>query len=307
MAESLDPAAAAGREGFHSGFVSIVGRPNVGKSTLLNRLVGEKISIVSAKPQTTRHALRGILTLPEAQIVFVDTPGLHKPRNLLGERLNATVRRTLREVDAVVFVLDASQQIGGGDAFLAHELGGTSTPVIPVINKADLVLPPRLLDQMETAGRLGPFREVLTTSAVRGTGLDDLTRALVGLLPEGPQYYPAGTLTDEPEAVLVAEIVREKALELTREEVPHSVAVVVDEMERREGADLVDVHALIYVERDSQKAILIGRGARMLKEIGTRARREIEALLGSRVFLDLRVRVQAHWQRSEAHLERFGY
>jgi GTP-binding protein Era len=307
VADSIEPAAAAGQEGFRSGFVSIVGRPNVGKSTLLNRLIGGKVSIVSAKPQTTRHAVRGILTRPDVQIVFVDTPGLHKPRNLLGERLNAIVRRTLREVDAVVFVLDASQAIGGGDAFLAHELAATPTPVIPVINKADLVAPPRLLDQIDAAGALGPFREVLTSSAVRGTGLDDLTRALVELLPAGPQYYPAGTLTDQPEAVLVAEIVREKALELTREEVPHSVAVVVDEMELREGTDLVDVHALIYVERDSQKAILIGRGARMLKEIGTRARREIEALLGSRVFLDLRVRVQAHWQRSAALLERFGY
>ncbi len=293
--------------GFRSGFVCVVGRPNVGKSTLLNRLVGGKVAIISDKPQTTRHAIRGILTLPEAQIIFIDTPGLQRPRNLLGERMNQVVRRTLHEVDAVAFVLDASQPIGGGDGFISRELGQLTTPVICVVNKADLVLPPRLLDQMEAARALGAWKDVLSTSATRGTGLEDLARGLIGLLPEGPVYYPSDSVGDQPDRLMVAELIREKVLDLTREEVPHSIAVVVEEMEPRQGSDLIEIHASIYAERDSQKGILIGRGARMLKEIGSRARREIETLLGRRVFLDLRVKVEPHWPRREALLRRFGY
>jgi GTP-binding protein Era len=299
--------AAGGEPGFRSGFVCVVGRPNTGKSTLLNRLVGTKVAIISDKPQTTRHAIRGILTLPDAQIVFIDTPGLHKPRNLLGERMNQVVRRTLHEVDAVAFVLDASQPVGGGDSFIAAELGQLATPVICVVNKADLVAPPRLLEQVKAARALGEWADVLTTSATRGTGLGDLARGLVGLVPEGPLYYPSDSLTDQPEQLVVAELIREKVLDLTREEVPHSIAVVVEEMGPREGSDLIDIQASIYAERDSQKGILIGRGGRMLREIGSRARREIEALLGSRVFLDLRVKIEPHWPRREALLRRFGY
>ncbi|MGH2731864.1 MAG: GTPase Era [Actinomycetota bacterium] len=293
--------------GFRSGFVCVVGRPNVGKSTLTNRLVRGKVAITSDKPQTTRHAIRGILTLPEAQIVFIDTPGLQRPRNLLGERMNQVVRRTLREVDAVVFVLDASQPVGGGDGFISRELGQLATPVICVVSKADLVAPPRLLDQMETARALGEWRDVLSTSATRGTGLDYLARGLIELLPEGPVYYPSDSLRDQPDHLVVAELIREKVLDLTRKEVPHSVAVVVEEMGRRDGSDLVEIHAAIYAERDSQKGILIGKRGQMLKEIGSRARREIEALLGSRVFLDLRVKIEPHWPRREALLRRFGY
>ncbi|MGH9195408.1 MAG: GTPase Era, partial [Acidimicrobiia bacterium] len=276
-------------------------------STLLNQLVKSKVAIVSDKPQTTRHAIRGVVTLPDAQIVLVDTPGLHKPRTLLGERLNSVVRTTLEEVDAIVFMLDASVTIGKGDTYIANELAGLQTPVVCVINKADKVLPPQLLAQMEVARRLGQYKELLTTSAKNGTGITDVLTTVTGFLPEGPMLYPAETITDQPENLVIAEIIREKALDLTREEVPHSVAVVIDEMQKRPDADLIDVFAIAYVERESQKGILIGRGGKMLKEIGTRARKEIEALLGSKIYLDLRVKVEPHWQRNAELVKRLGY
>jgi GTP-binding protein Era len=293
--------------GHRSGFVCIVGRPNVGKSTLLNALVNSKVAIVSDKPQTTRHAIRGIVTRPEAQIVFVDTPGLHRPKDALGRHLNDIAHQNLRDVDEVVFVLDAAARIGAGDAFIARALATIGTPVICVITKADLVMPPVLLSQIEAAKRLGDWKEVLTTSSPRGTGISDLVRALMEGLPEGPAYYPPDSVSDQPQAMAVSELVREKVLELLSEEVPHSVAVVVDEIEPGESPDVLLVTASIYVERDSQKGIVIGRGGRMLKEIGTRARPDVEALLGSRVFLDLRVKVEPNWPRREALLERFGY
>lgn len=294
-------------QAFRSGFACLMGRPNVGKSTLLNQLVKSKVAIISDKPQTTRHAIRGVVTVPDAQIVLVDTPGLHKPRTLLGERLNNVVRITLAGVDAIVFMLDASQTIGKGDTFIANELAGLDTPVICVINKADKVLPPELLAQMEVAQRLGRWKEVLTTSATNGTGIDDVLSSIAGLLPEGPMLYPAGTTTDQPENLVIAEMIREKALDLTREEVPHSVAVVIQEIQKRSDGDLIDVFAIVYVERDSQKGILIGRGGKMLKEIGTRARKEIEALLGSKIYLDLRVKVEPNWQRNAEIVKRMGY
>jgi len=292
---------------YRSGFVCLVGRPNVGKSTLLNRLVDAKVAIGSDKPRTTRHAVRGILTLPEAQIVFVDTPGLHRPKDALGRRLNDTAYQNLRDVDEIVFVLDASAKIGAGDAFIARALAGIGTPVICVVTKADLVLPPKLLSQMEAARALGDWKDVLTTSSPRGTGISDLVRALVGGLPEGPQYYPPESVSDQPRALAISEMIREKVLELLSEEVPHSVAVVVDEIEPGDSPEVLLVTASIYVERDSQKGIVIGRGGRMLKEIGTRARPEAEELLGSRVFLDLRVKVEPNWPRREGLVERLGY
>jgi GTP-binding protein Era len=298
----------ANREpGFRSGFVCLVGRPNVGKSTLLNRLVDSKVAIVSDKPQTTRHAVRGILTLPEAQIVFVDTPGLHRPKDALGRRLNDIAHQNLRDVDEIVFVLDASARIGAGDAYIARALAGTGTPVVCVVTKADLVLPPKLLSQIEAARALGDWKDVLTTSSPRGTGISDLVRALVDGLPEGPQYYPPESVSDQPQALAISEMIREKVLELLSEEVPHSVAVVVDEIEPGDSPDVLLVSASIYVERDSQKGIVIGRGGSMLREIGTRARPEAEELLGSRVFLDLRVKVEPNWPRREGLAERFGY
>jgi GTP-binding protein Era len=295
------------RGSHRSGFVCLVGRPNVGKSSLLNRLVSSKVAIVSDKPQTTRHAVRGILTLPEAQIVFVDTPGLHRPRDALGRRLNDVARDALRDVDEIVFVLDASERIGAGDAFIARALLDLSAPVICVVTKADLVTPPELLKQMEVARSLGSWRDVLTTSSKRGTGISDVVQALLAGLPEGPQYYPPESVSDQPQAVAVSEVIREKVLELLAEEVPHSVAVVVDEIEPGEAPDVLLVQASVYVERDSQKGIVIGKGGRMLSEIGSRARPDIEALLGSRVFLQLRVRVEPSWPRREGLLERFGY
>ena len=295
------------RPGYRSGFVCIVGRPNVGKSTLLNRLVSSKVTIVSDKPQTTRQAVRGILTRDDAQIVFVDTPGLHRPRDALGRRLNEVARENLRDVDEIIFVLDASAPIGAGDAYIARVLAEIPTPVICVITKADLVMPPKLLQQIDKAKSLGSWREVLTTSSPRGTGFSDLVRALVEGLPEGPQYYPDGSVSDQPRATAASELIREKVLELLVEEVPHSVAVVVDDIEVGDQPDVLVVRASIYVERDSQKGIVIGRGGRMLKEIGSRARPDVEELLGSRVFLELRVKVEPNWPRREALLERFGY
>ena len=292
---------------FKSGFVSIVGRPNVGKSTLTNQLVHNKVAIMSNKPQTTRNAIRGILNLEEAQIVFIDTPGLHKPKTLLGERLNSIVRRTFNEVDVIAFVLDVSEPFGGGDEFIARELAELKTPVICLLNKADRSDPTKLLERIEEARGLGVWKDVLTTSATLGTGLKDFLDLVVELLPPGPRFYPPDAVSDQPDTLVVSELIREKIIERTREEVPHSIAVVVEEIQPREGTDLIDISAAVFVERDSQKGIVIGRGGRMLKEIGTRAREEIEALLGSRVFLDLRVKVEPNWQRKDQMLDRLGY
>lgn len=292
---------------FKSGFVSIVGRPNVGKSTLTNQLVHNKVAIMSNKPQTTRNAIRGILNLENAQVVFIDTPGLHKPKTLLGERLNSIVRRTFTEVDVIAFVMDVSEPFGGGDEFIARELAALDTPVICLLNKADRSDPTRLLERIEKARGMGVWKDVLTTSATLGTGLNDFLDLVVDLLPPGPRFYPPDAVSDQPDTLVVAELIREKIIERTMQEVPHSIAVVVEEIQPREGSDLVDISAAVFVERDSQKGIVIGRGGRMLKEIGTRAREEIEALLGSRVFLDLRVKVEPNWQRKDQMLDRLGY
>lgn len=290
-----------------SGFVAVAGRPNVGKSSILNQLVGQKVSITANRPQTTRFAIRGILTRPDAQIVFVDTPGLHKPKSALGQRLNSVVRDWIHDVDVVAAVFDASSEIGSGDKFVTDEIFAFPVKALAIVNKADKVLPPVLLSQMEKVRALGDWVDVLTTSAKRGTGFTDLADTLVGLMPEGPQLYPAETVTDTPEDVAIAELIREKAVMAVKEEVPHSIAVVVNETEAREGKDLIDIYATLYVERDSQKGILIGAGGKMLKKIATQARMDIEKLLGSQVYLDLVVKVEHEWQRDERALERFGY
>jgi GTP-binding protein Era len=295
-----------GKDAFRSGFVSLVGRPNVGKSTLLNAFVGRKVAITSRTPQTTRNAIRGVLTGDGWQIVFVDTPGLHKPKTLLGERLNAVVRRTLHEVDAVVFMLDAKQPVGTGDAFVAREVLATRTPAICVVNKMDAAKRDELVAQLSAAQELGEWKEIIPISAARGTKVDELQELLASLLPEGPQYYPPDMVTDQPRDVLLAEVVREKALQLTHQEVPHSIAVVTEEViERADG--LVEIHATVFVERDSQKGIVIGKGGSMLKQIGTRAREDLEWLLGTKVFLRLQVKVSKDWQRDPRKLERLGY
>ena len=293
---------------FRSGFVGIIGRPNVGKSTLLNRLAGQKLAITSDKPQTTRNRIRAVITLETSQMIFVDTPGFHKPREALGEKLNAMVLSTLRDVDVILFVLDGTQTIGKGDLFIAGELEKVDTPVVGVINKIDLLEPAKVMSQIDVGRHLYPFSEVVPVSSKVGTGIDILVGLLEKFLLPGPQYFPGDMVSDQPEAVLVSELIREKALELTRDEVPHSVAVIIEDIKPRENRDdLVDVEAVIYVERESQKGIVVGKGGRMIKEIGTRARQEIEPLLGNKVFLDLRVKVQKDWSKNPEFIKRLDY
>jgi GTP-binding protein Era len=295
---------------YRSGFACFVGRPNAGKSTLTNALVGHKIAIMSDRPQTTRHAVRGIVHRPDAQLVIVDTPGFHKPRTLLGERLNDVVRATLTEVDVIGFCVAADEKVGPGDRFIAGELRRLAgrTPVVAVVTKTDLVSRDTVGERLVEVSELGEWADVVPTSAVDRFQVDLLADLLVDRLPEGAPLYPEGELTDEPERVMVAELVREAALVGVREELPHSIAVVVEEMHPREGRDdLVDIEAVLYVERDSQKAIVIGTNGSRLRDVGTRARQQIEALLGSRVYLDLRVKVAKDWQRDPKQLRRLGF
>jgi GTP-binding protein Era len=284
----------------------VVGRPNVGKSTLVNALVGAKVAIVSDKPQTTRRGIRGILTTPSAQVVFVDTPGFHKPRTALGARLNEIVAESTDGVDAIVQVVDAASGVGRGDAFVyAQRLAPHAVPKLCAVNKLDAVRRRGEVPQLQAAAELGDFDEVVPVSARTGEGIGLLRDLVVRRLPEGPPLYPPDEVTDVPLEDRVSELVREQALAVTREEVPHSVAVVVEDLER-EG-DLTRVHAMLVVERDSQKGIVIGHGGQTLKTIGSRAREEIEALLGTRVYLDLRVKVVKEWQRDPKALRRLGF
>jgi len=302
--------------GFRCGFACFVGRPNAGKSTLINALVGEKVAITSSRPQTTRRAIRGLVHRPDAQLVLVDTPGLHRPRTLLGERLNDLVRQTLTTVDVIGFCCPADERIGPGDRYIAAELAGlrkdrTRLPVVAVATKADTVTRGRLAEHLLALAELTEAEDVVPVSATTGYQLDVLADLLVGHLPVGPALYPDGELTDSPEDILIAELVREAALEGAREELPHSLAAVVEEVAPRPGRPdddpLLDVRVNLFVERDGQKAIVIGRGGERLKDIGSRARREIEALLGRRVFLDLRVKVAKDWQRDPGQLRRLGF
>jgi GTP-binding protein Era len=289
-------------EHFKSGFVSLIGRPNAGKSTLLNALVGQKVAIVADKPQTTRTSIQGVFTGPEAQIVFVDTPGIHKADSPLNKRLMDTVRASLEERDLLLFLVDAARTFSEEDRHsvdLVRRSGGT--PVILVLNKIDLVKEKaRLLPLIEEYRRLYDFAEYLPVSAARGLGLDDLRKAIIGRLPEGPAYFPADHVTDQPERFLAAELVREKVVRLTHQEVPHSVAVMVDRWE--ETSTLTRIYATIRVERDGQKAIVIGTKGAMLKKIGTLAREEMERIFGVKIYLDLHVRVQAGWREKSAFL-----
>ena len=306
-------------EGFRSGFTSFVGRPNAGKSTLTNALVGQKVAITSAKPQTTRHTIRGIVHREDAQLVLVDTPGLHRPRTLLGQRLNDLVAETLSEVDAVGFCIPANEKIGPGDRFIATQLAQLQRkPIIALVTKADLVDREQLAQQLIAVTELGSqnfgpngFAAIIPVSAVKEFQVKEVADVLVEHLPVGPPLYPDGELTDEPEAKMVAELVREAALEGVRDELPHSLAVVVEEMQQREGRSennpLVDIHVSLYVERSSQKAIVIGRGGSRLREVGSNARKGIEKLLGTKVYLDLHVKVAKDWQRDPKQLGRLGF
>ncbi|MGB8649651.1 MAG: GTPase Era [Mycobacteriales bacterium] len=296
---------------FRSGFACFVGRPNAGKSTLTNALIGQKVAITSSRPQTTRHAIRGIVHRDDAQLVVVDTPGLHKPRTLLGERLNDLVRETYASVDVICFCVTADDKLGPGDRYIAAELAQVRTPVIAVVTKTDLVTKDRVGEQLLAVSQLHDWADVVPTSAVDGFQVELLADLLVARLPEGPPLYPDGELTDEPEQVLAAEMIREAALEGVRDELPHSIAVTIEEMLPREGrpADkpLLDVYATIHVERDSQKAIVLGKGASRLRDVGTTARKQIEHLLGTPVYLDLRVTVAKDWQKDPKQLKKLGF
>jgi GTP-binding protein Era len=301
--------------GYRAGFACLIGRPNAGKSTLTNALVGQKVAITSSKPQTTRHTIRGIATTADAQLILVDTPGLHKPRTLLGQRLNDVVRETLLDVDVIGFCLPCDQRIGPGDQFIAAELAelrrGRKRPVVALATKSDTVDKSRLAQHLVAIEQLGDWQEIVPCSATSGEQVQTVLEVLMKYLPESPKLYPDGVLTDEPDDVMVAELVREAALEGVRDELPHSIAVVVEEMLPREDrpADkpLMDVRVNIFVERSSQKAIIIGRGGSRLRDVGTRARQAIEELLGQRVFLDLHVKIAKDWQRDPNQLSKLGF
>ncbi|MDQ6112390.1 GTPase Era [Enterococcus gallinarum] len=289
-----------------SGFAAIVGRPNVGKSTLLNRVVGQKIAIMSDKAQTTRNKIQGVYTTPDAQIVFIDTPGIHKPKHRLGDIMVETAYSALREVDVTLFMISADQKRGKGDDFIIERLRKNETPVFLVINKIDKVHPDELLAIIEDYAAQMTFAEIVPISATEGNNFETLMRLVIDQMPEGPQYFPEDQITDHPEYFIVSELVREKVLLLTRDEVPHSVAVVVDSMKRDEN-DKVHIQATIVVERDSQKGIIIGKGGKMLKQIGTKARLDIEHLLDDKVYLELWVKVQKDWRDKQTFLTDYGY
>lgn len=296
---------------FRSGFACFVGRPNAGKSTLTNALIGQKIAITSSRPQTTRHAVRGIVHRPHAQLVVVDTPGLHKPRTLLGQRLNDIVRETYASVDIICFCVTADDKIGPGDRFIAAELAQVRTPVIAVVTKTDKVSKQQVGEQLLAVSQLADWAEIVPTSAVSDFQVGLLADLLIARLPEGPPLFPDGELTDEPEQVMIAELIREAALEGVRDELPHSLAVTVEEMnlreDRPEDRPLLDIYATVHVERDSQKAIVLGSGGARLKGVGTTARHQIESLLGMRVFLNLHVTVSKDWQRDPKQLKKLGF
>jgi GTP-binding protein Era len=290
-----------------SGFISVVGRPNVGKSTLVNALVGQKVAITSSRPQTTRNTIRGVLNLeePPTQFVFIDTPGLHKPKNALGERLNRLVYGSLAESDVIVFVLDATQKIGPGDRLIAERVAEAGTPVVAILNKVDRATPEQIGDQLAEAAAWD-LTAYVPISALKGDGLDRVLGELEPLLQEGPQFFPAEMKSDQPDELLAGELVREKYLARLTEELPHSLAVVVDELTTRKNGT-VYIAASVYVERDSQKGIVIGKGGALLRTVGAEARKELEAIFGADVFLDLRVKVEKDWQRREQLLDRLGF
>ncbi|MDR6551325.1 GTPase Era [Paenibacillus qinlingensis] len=291
---------------FKSGFVAIIGRPNVGKSTLMNQIIGQKIAIMSDKPQTTRNKIHGVYTSENGQIVFLDTPGIHKPTSKLGDYMSKVAHGTLGEVDAVLFLVDVVDGIGGGDRYIIEQLKHIETPVILVLNKIDLVQPEALLAIITNYKDLYNFAEIVPVSALKGNNVTTLLEQIIRYLPEGPQYYPADQITDHPEQFVCAELVREKILHMTREEIPHSIAVQIEDM-RVEPNGIVHISAVIFVERESQKGIVIGKQGALLKEIGRQARRDIETLLGSKTFLELWVKVKKDWRNQDRVLRDLGF
>ena len=289
-----------------SGFVAIIGRPNVGKSTLLNRIVKQKIAIMSDKAQTTRNKIQGVYTTDDAQIIFIDTPGIHKPKHRLGDFMVETAYSALREVDATLFMVSAEQPRGRGDDFIIERLKNSQTPEYLLINKIDTIHPDKLLPIIEDYKEQMDFAEIIPISATEGNNVDNLLSILEAKMPEGPQYYPADQVTDHPEYFIASELIREKVLLLTHEEVPHSVAVVIEDM-RRDENDKIHIHATIVVERSSQKGILIGKGGKMMKDIGIKSRKDIENLLGNKVYLELWVKVKKNWRDKQSSLQDYGY
>lgn len=292
---------------YKSGFVTIIGRPNVGKSTLLNYIIGEKLAIVSDKPQTTRNKIQCIYTGDNFQIIFIDTPGIHKPKNKLGEYMVNVSKETLSEVDVILLIVDESLKIGPGDKFILEEIKDIKTDKILVINKVDKLKDEEVDIIRNNYKEFGIFKEIIPLSAINGKGVDSLIKAILKYLPEGPQYFPADMITDQPERQIVAEIIREKALNYLDEEVPHGIAVGIESMKQREDKDIIDIRAVIYCERESHKGIIIGKNGRKLKGIGKSARQDIEALLGSKVYLELWVKVEKNWREKENIIKHFGY
>ncbi|MBN6888910.1 GTPase [Cytobacillus horneckiae] len=294
-------------QGHKSGFISIIGRPNVGKSTFLNRVIGQKIAIMSDKPQTTRNKVQGVLTTDDAQFIFIDTPGIHKPKHKLGDFMMKVAQNTLKEVDAIIFMVNAEEGFGKGEEFILEKFQTVNTPIILVINKIDRIHPDQLLPIMDSYKEKYDFSDIVPISALEGNNVDNLLKQIKNYLPEGPQYYPADQVTDHPERFIISELIREKALHLTREEIPHSLAVLIDKIERQGDKDIIHVMATIIVERDSQKGIVIGKQGKMLKEVGKRARVDIENLLGTKVYLELWVKVQKDWRNKMSQLRDFGF
>lgn len=294
-------------ENFKSGFVALIGRPNVGKSTLLNAILGQKVAIMSDKPQTTRNKIQGVYTSKEAQVIFIDTPGIHKPKHRLGEFMTKVAEKTLKEVDLVLFLVNAEEELGKGDEYIIERLKNIDRPIFLVINKIDKVHPDTLLPFIERYRNEIECNEVIPISALNGNNVSTLLNEIINKLEVGPKYYPDDQISDHPEHFIVAEMIREKVLHLTREEVPHSVAVTIEQMKKRENKDIIDIHATIIVERASQKGIIIGKNGQMLRNIGTRARRDIEMILGNKVFLDLWVKVQEDWRNRGRLLKEYGF
>lgn len=293
-------------DSFRSGFVTIIGRPNAGKSTLLNNIIGEKIAITSDKPQTTRNRITGVLTEKDWQLVFVDTPGIHKPHDTLGDNMVRSAMSTLGEVDAIYYLVDATVPYGKGDAFLLEKLATVKTPIFLLLNKIDLQEKSKLLPLIDFYQSKLNWREIIPISALKGDNVQELVKATLPYLTEGPRYYPEDAFTDQTERGLIAELIREKVLNLTRDEVPHSVVVFVEQMEER-SANLTYISAIIYVERESQKAIIIGKKGEMLRKIGSQARQDIEELMDSKIFLELFVKAKADWRNKERFLREMGY
>jgi len=294
---------------FHSGFAALVGRPNAGKSTLTNALVGEKVAITSDRAQTTRHRLRAILNLPDAQVILVDTPGLHKPHDALGEEVNRAAYKAIEDVDVLCFLVDATQPVGAGDRWVAELLAGADAkiPRLAVLTKCDLATPDRIAAQRAAVAELADFAAILETAAPTSAGLAEFVEAVAATLPEGPRWFPEGMTTDQSLEVMVAEFIREKALRLTFDEVPHAIGVALDDLEQTPDGALTRISAVIYVEQESQKGIVVGKGGAQIKRIGSEARVDLERLLGTKVFLDLRVKVKKNWRRDAAQIRRFGY